>query len=97
MSIVVRIGLGLLAGFTANRLVNNSGEGLLLDILLGVVGSMVGGSLFYLVGATGVTGLNIWSLLVSVIGAVVVLLCFHAFKSASWFEVRPRRTDQDRP
>jgi uncharacterized membrane protein YeaQ/YmgE (transglycosylase-associated protein family) len=80
MSIIAWIVLGLLSGFIASKLVNKSGEGFFLDVLLGVVGSVVGGFLFHLVGASGVTGVNIWSLLVSVIGAVVVLVGFHAIK-----------------
>jgi uncharacterized membrane protein YeaQ/YmgE (transglycosylase-associated protein family) len=78
MSILAWIVLGLLAGFIGSKIVNKSGEGVFLDIILGVVGAVVGGFLFNLVGATGVTGLNLWSLLVSVIGAVVVLAAYHA-------------------
>jgi len=80
MSFITWIVLGLVAGFIASKLVNKTGAGLLLDIVLGVAGSIVGGVLFQMGGATGVTGLNIWSLLVSVIGAVVVLVGFHAIR-----------------
>jgi uncharacterized membrane protein YeaQ/YmgE (transglycosylase-associated protein family) len=80
MSIIAWIVLGLIAGFIGSKLVNKTGDGLVLDIVLGIAGSIVGGFLFHLFGATGVTGLNIWSLLVSVIGAVAVLVCFHALK-----------------
>ncbi len=80
MSFITWIVLGLIAGFIASKLVNKTGAGLLLDIALGVAGSIVGGVLFRMGGATGVTGLNIWSLLVSVIGAVVVLVAFHAIR-----------------
>jgi uncharacterized membrane protein YeaQ/YmgE (transglycosylase-associated protein family) len=80
MSFIAWIVLGLVAGFIASKLVNKSGEGFVLDIVLGIVGAIVGGFLFQLVGATGVTGLNIWSLIVSVIGAVVVLVAFHAIR-----------------
>jgi uncharacterized membrane protein YeaQ/YmgE (transglycosylase-associated protein family) len=80
MSFITWIVLGLIAGFIASKLVNKTGAGLLLDIALGVAGSIVGGVLFQMGGATGVTGLNIWSLLVSVIGAVVVLVGFHAIR-----------------
>ncbi len=78
MSILAWIVLGLIAGFIGSKLVNKTGEGLILDIVLGVVGAIVGGFLFNLVGATGVTGLNLWSLLVAVIGAVVILVAYHA-------------------
>jgi uncharacterized membrane protein YeaQ/YmgE (transglycosylase-associated protein family) len=78
MSILAWIVLGLVAGFLASKVVNKSGSGLLLDIVLGVVGALVGGFLFNQFGQTGVTGLNLYSLLVAVIGAVVVLFVYHA-------------------
>lgn len=74
MSWLAWIILGLIAGFIGSKLVNKTGEGLLLDIVLGVVGAIVGGYLFGLFGGSGVTGLNIYSLLVAVVGSVVVLL-----------------------
>ena len=78
MSILAWIVLGLVAGFIASMIVNKSGEGLIRDILLGIVGAFVGGFLFSLVGSTGVTGFNLWSLFVAVIGAVVFLVVYHA-------------------
>jgi uncharacterized membrane protein YeaQ/YmgE (transglycosylase-associated protein family) len=72
--------LGLIAGYIASRIVNHHGEGIVLDILLGIVGAMVGGWLFRLFGATGVTGFNLWSLIVSVIGAIVVLFVYHGIR-----------------
>ena len=78
MSIVAWLVLGLIAGFIASKIVNKSGEGMLLDIVLGVVGAEVGGWLFSLFGMSGVTGLNIYSLLVAVLGAVVLLWVYHA-------------------
>jgi len=80
MSIIGWIVLGLIAGFIASKIVNKSGEGLILDIVLGVIGAFVGGFLFSLIGEAGVTGFNIWSMFVAVIGAVVVLLIFHAIR-----------------
>jgi uncharacterized membrane protein YeaQ/YmgE (transglycosylase-associated protein family) len=77
MGILSWLVLGGLAGLIASLLVNNTGEGLLLDILLGVVGGMVGGWIFTAMGFTGVTGFNLWSLLVAVIGAVVLLFVYH--------------------
>jgi uncharacterized membrane protein YeaQ/YmgE (transglycosylase-associated protein family) len=82
MSIFAWIILGLLAGFIGSKLVNKSGEGLFLDIILGVVGAVVGGWLFNRFGAVGVTGLNLYSLLVAVVGAVVVLVVYHALRRA---------------
>jgi uncharacterized membrane protein YeaQ/YmgE (transglycosylase-associated protein family) len=83
MSILAWIILGLLAGFIGSKLVNKQGEGMFLDIILGVVGAVVGGWLFNKFGAVGVTGLNFYSLLVAVIGAVVVLLIYHALRRAA--------------
>ena len=78
MSIIGWIVLGLIAGFIASHLVNRRGEGLLLDIVLGIVGAIVGGWLFAFFGAEGVTGFNIYSMIVAVIGAIVVLVIYHA-------------------
>jgi uncharacterized membrane protein YeaQ/YmgE (transglycosylase-associated protein family) len=82
MSILAWIILGLVAGFIGSKIVNKRGEGLILDIVLGIVGAIAGGWLFNLFGAAGVSGLNIYSLLVAVIGAIVVLLVFHAVRRA---------------
>jgi uncharacterized membrane protein YeaQ/YmgE (transglycosylase-associated protein family) len=78
MSFLAWIVLGLVAGFIGSKIVNNTGEGILLDIVLGIVGAVVGGWLFNTFGAAGVTGLNLYSLLVAVIGAVVLLVVYHA-------------------
>jgi len=83
MSIVGWIVLGLIAGFIASKIVNKSGEGLILDIVLGIVGAIVGGFLFSLVGAAPVTGVNIYSMFVAVVGAVVVLVAYHAVAGRS--------------
>jgi uncharacterized membrane protein YeaQ/YmgE (transglycosylase-associated protein family) len=82
MSILAWILLGLLAGFIGSRIVNRTGEGFLVDIGLGIVGAVVGGWLFQLFGAAGVTGLNLYSLLVAVIGSVVFLVVYHALRRA---------------
>ena len=83
MSILAWIVLGLIAGFIGSKIVNKQGEGMILDIILGVVGAVVGGWLFGLFGGSGVTGLNLYSLLVAVIGAIVVLVVFHAIRRAT--------------
>lgn len=80
MSILAWLILGLIAGFIASKIVNKSGSGLMLDIVLGVVGAFVGGFLFSFFGAAPVTGLNIYSIIVSVVGAVVVLFVYHAIE-----------------
>ena len=78
MSIVAWILLGLVSGFIASKVLNRGGEGVVLDIVLGIVGAVVGGFLFNMVGSVGVTGLNLWSIVVSVVGAMVVLGIKHA-------------------
>ena len=85
MSIIAWIVLGLIAGFIASKIVNKSGEGLIRDILLGIVGALVGGWLFRAFGMHGVTGLNLYSLIVAVAGAVVFLIVYHLL-----FSRRPR-------
>lgn len=81
MHFIAWLVLGLLAGFIGSKLVNKTGEGLLLDILIGIIGAFVGGWLFSLFGMSGATGLNLYSLLVAVIGSVVFLLLYRAIRS----------------
>jgi uncharacterized membrane protein YeaQ/YmgE (transglycosylase-associated protein family) len=83
MSFVAWIILGLVAGFVGSKIVNKTGEGLFLDIILGIVGAVVGGWLFSMFGASGVTGLNLYSLAVAVVGAIVVLVVYHAIQRAA--------------
>ena len=78
MSILAWIVLGLIAGFIGSKLVNKSGEGVILDIVLGIVGAVVGGWVFTMFGAHGVSGVNLYSLFVAVIGAVLILVVYHA-------------------
>jgi uncharacterized membrane protein YeaQ/YmgE (transglycosylase-associated protein family) len=78
MSIIGWIILGLISGFIASKIVNRTGEGFFLDIVLGIVGAIVGGFIFTAVGATGVTGFNLYSMFVAVVGAIVVLVLYHA-------------------
>jgi uncharacterized membrane protein YeaQ/YmgE (transglycosylase-associated protein family) len=78
MGIISWIILGLIAGFIGSKIVNRQGQGFWLDIALGIVGALVGGFLFSTFGATGVTGLNIWSMIVAIVGSIVVLLIYNA-------------------
>ena len=78
MGIIAWLVLGLIAGFIASKIVNHTGSGVIMDIVLGVIGALVGGFLFSIFGATGVTGFNIYSMIVAVVGAVVVLWIYHA-------------------
>ena len=82
MSIIAWIVLGLIAGFIASKIVNKQGEGFILDIVLGIVGAVVGGWLFTEFGSAGVTGFNLYSVFVAVIGAIVVLVIYHAIRRA---------------
>ena len=77
MSILGWIILGLIAGFIASKIVNKQGEGIILDIVLGVIGAIVGGFIFTKVGADGVTGFNVYSMFVAVVGAIIVLVLYH--------------------
>lgn len=78
MSFPAWIVLGLLAGYIGSKIVNKRGKGIVIDIVLGIVGAFVGGLLFNLLGARGVSGLNLYSLFVAVVGSVVFLLVYHA-------------------
>jgi uncharacterized membrane protein YeaQ/YmgE (transglycosylase-associated protein family) len=77
MSFLAWIVLGLIAGFIGSKIVNHTGEGVFLDIVLGIVGAVVGGWLFSAFGAHGVTGVNIYSIFVAAVGAIVVLVLYH--------------------
>ena len=78
MSIIGWIVLGLIAGWIGSNIVDNGGRGPLLDMVLGIVGAVVGGAIFNALGAVPVTGFNLYSLFVAVVGAVVVLVVYHA-------------------
>lgn len=79
MSLLGWILFGLITGFLASRVVNQRGEGCILNVALGIVGACVGGFIFNGIGGTGITGFNLYSMFVAVIGAIVVLLIYHAF------------------
>lgn len=80
MSIIGWIILGLIAGFIAGKIVNSEGSGIVLDIVLGIIGAIVGGWLLSLFGEAGITGFNLYSMVVAIIGAVVVLVVYHAIR-----------------
>jgi uncharacterized membrane protein YeaQ/YmgE (transglycosylase-associated protein family) len=81
MGIIAWIILGLIAGWIASKIMTGSGSGLLMNLVLGVVGALVGGFLVRILGGAGVTGFNLWSLLVAVLGAVLVLWIAGAMRS----------------
>jgi uncharacterized membrane protein YeaQ/YmgE (transglycosylase-associated protein family) len=85
MSLFVWIILGFVAGFIASHVVNHRGEGMVLDVLLGIVGAVVGGWVLHLLGYAGVSGLNLYSILVATAGAVVFLILYHAIRQRRRF------------
>jgi uncharacterized membrane protein YeaQ/YmgE (transglycosylase-associated protein family) len=78
MGIFSWIILGLIAGFIGSKIVDKQGQGFWLNIALGIIGALVGGFLFSFFGSSGVTGLDLWSMIVAIVGAVVVLLIYNA-------------------
>jgi uncharacterized membrane protein YeaQ/YmgE (transglycosylase-associated protein family) len=83
MSIIAWIVLGLIAGFVASKIVSGTGEGVVLDVLLGIGGAVVGGWLFHIFGMRGVSGVDVYSMVVATIGAVVFLIVYHGLLSRS--------------
>jgi len=79
-SVIAWIVLGLIAGYIASKLVHDRGEGLPFEILLGIVGAVIGGWIFNAIGSGGVTRFNVWSLLVAIAGATMLLVVWHAFR-----------------
>lgn len=77
MSLFSWIVLGLITGFIASKIINRVGEGVIVDVLLGVGGAILGGWLFRFFGMPPVTGVNVYSAVVAIIGAAVVLLVYH--------------------
>jgi uncharacterized membrane protein YeaQ/YmgE (transglycosylase-associated protein family) len=84
MSFIAWVVVGLVAGWIGSMIVNRRGEGLVMDIVLGVIGAFVGGFLFHIFGHSGVNGINLYSIFVAAVGAAVVLVLYHAV-------ARPRR------
>jgi uncharacterized membrane protein YeaQ/YmgE (transglycosylase-associated protein family) len=80
MTLFTWILLGLVSGFIASHVVNHHGEGIVLDVLLGIVGAIVGGWVFHMFGAVGVTSLNLYSIVVAVCGSVLFLVVYHAIR-----------------
>jgi uncharacterized membrane protein YeaQ/YmgE (transglycosylase-associated protein family) len=81
MNIILWIILGALAGWIASLVMKtNAQQGTLTDIVVGIVGAFIGGFVFQLLGGTGVTGFNVWSLLVAIVGAVILLAIVKAVR-----------------
>ncbi len=81
MGIIGWIVLGILAGWIASIITkNNARMGAVANLIVGVIGALIGGFVFNLIGSVGVTGFNIWSLFVAVIGAVILLVIINAVR-----------------
>ena len=78
MTVLGWIVFGLITGFVASRIVNQRGQGCILNVVLGVVGAFIGGLIFTSIGGSGITGFNVYSMFVAIIGAIVVLITYHA-------------------
>lgn len=78
MTVLGWIVFGLITGFVASRIVAQRGQGCILNVVLGIVGAVVGGAMFASIGGTGITGFNVYSMFVAIIGAIVVLIVYHA-------------------
>ena len=80
MSFLAWIILGLVAGYIASQIVDREGKGLWLNLALGVVGAIVGGVIFSALGGVGITGINLYSLIVAVVGWIAVLWIYNAVR-----------------
>jgi len=78
MPILAWIVVGIIGGFIGSRFFGSGGQGLVGDLFLGVIGAVVGGWAFNQFGHSGVTGINLYSILVSAVGSIVVLVVYHA-------------------
>ena len=78
MGILSWLVVGLVAGFIGSKVVNRTGEGLVRDIILGILGAVVGDAIFTQLGYVGVTGVNLASIVVAAIGAILILVVYHA-------------------
>jgi uncharacterized membrane protein YeaQ/YmgE (transglycosylase-associated protein family) len=82
MSIIAWIVVGIIGGFIGSLVVNKRGQGILGDLFLGVIGAVIAGWAFNQFGHSGVTGINLYSMLVSAAGAIVVLVLYHALRGS---------------
>lgn len=81
MGILLWIIFGAIAGWIAS-LITKSNTGLVLDIVIGIIGAIIGGWIMSALGSTGTTGFNLWSFLVAILGAVVLLVIVKAIRRA---------------
>ena len=79
MGIILWIVFGAIVGWVASMIMGTN-EGLVLDIILGIVGAVLGGWLMSFIGKSGVTGFNLYSMLVALLGAVVLISIVRALR-----------------
>jgi len=82
MSVVGWIIMGLIAGFIANRTTSRSGDGVIPDIVIGVIGALIGGWLMAMLAGGDMHGVNLYSMLVAMLGAAVLLAVTYAVRRA---------------
>ncbi|CAN5768974.1 GlsB/YeaQ/YmgE family stress response membrane protein [soil metagenome] len=81
MGILLWIVFGAIAGWIAS-MITNTNNGLVLDIVIGIVGAVIGGWIMSMLGSTGISGFNLYSFLVAILGAVVLLVIVKAIRRA---------------
>ena len=83
MGIILWIIFGALAGWIASLIMHtNAEQGAVMNIVVGVIGALIGGSIMAYVGGTGITGFNLYSLLVAILGSVVLIWIVGAFRTS---------------
>lgn len=80
MSIIGWIVLGLIAGFIGSKFVNASGEGVVTNVVLGIIGALAGGWLVEIVGHVRIVGFNLYSMFVAVIGSTCLLVAYRGIR-----------------
>ncbi len=79
MNWIAWIVLGVIAGLIAEKVTNNE-MGLIMNLVVGLLGSVVGGWLFRMLGARGATGFDVWSIIVATIGAIILIVVVGAIR-----------------
>ena len=81
MGIISWVIIGGLAGWIGSMITKDNEEmGFFKNVIVGIIGAFIGGFVFNIIGGYGITGFNIWSLIVAVIGSVILLSIINMFK-----------------